>query len=147
VVAASFGWPEGKSAHSVWMETAAETGVPGVLALMLFFGVAAVRLWPVARARGNDMPLDKRMLAAGVITSIVGFAVSGQFVSVTGLEAPYYIVMIGVAMLRTPSLQAVQIVAPRIEVPAFGPDRPAVVQMGRSRLPLASRAGRQRARF
>ena len=31
VVAESLGWPRGKSAHSVWMQQAAETGVPGVL--------------------------------------------------------------------------------------------------------------------
>jgi putative inorganic carbon (HCO3(-)) transporter len=101
VVAASYGWSEGKSAHSVWMETGAEVGVPGVLALMLFFGGAAVRLWPIARARLTDTNRCEVAVASGVILSIVGFAVAGQFVSVPGLEAPYYVTMLGVAMLKS----------------------------------------------
>jgi hypothetical protein len=38
--------------------------------------------------------------AIGVILAVAGFVSSGQFVSVVGLEAPYYIVMIGAAVLR-----------------------------------------------
>jgi len=112
VVAASFGWPEGKSAHSVWMETAAEVGLPGVLALMLFFGGAVVRLWPTARARLTDTNRYEVALASGVILSIVGFVVAGQFVSVPGLEVPYYVTMLGAAMLkgRTPEAEAGAIV-------------------------------------
>ena len=101
VVAASYGWPEGKSAHSVWMETGAELGIPGTLFLMLFFGFTVVRLWPIARAPLTDANRYEVVLASGVILSITGFAVSGQFVSVPGLEVPYYITMLGAAMLKT----------------------------------------------
>jgi probable O-glycosylation ligase (exosortase A-associated) len=101
VVAASYGWPEGKSAHSVWMETAAEVGVPGVLALMMFFGFAVVRLWPIARQRLTEENRYEVALATGIILSIVGFAVAGQFVSAPALEPPYYIVMLGAAMLKS----------------------------------------------
>jgi putative inorganic carbon (HCO3(-)) transporter len=117
VIASNYGWPEGKSAHSVWMETAAEVGVPGVLFLMLFFSIAAIRLWPIARIRQTDANRYDVALAIGVVLSIVGFAVGGQFVSVPGLEVPYYITMVGVAMLKTRSREAaalarVPVVAP-----------------------------------
>ena len=98
--ASRFGWTDGKSAHSVWMETAAEVGAPGTLALVLFFWIAAVRLWPLARARITTDNRYQTAAAMGVLLSVVGFVVAGQFVSVVGLEAPYYIVMIGVAVLR-----------------------------------------------
>jgi O-antigen ligase len=107
IIASSYGWPPGKSAHSVWMETGAEVGVPGALFLMLFFGTAAVKLWPVARAPQTEANQYEVVLASGVILAIVGFAVSGQFVSVPGLEVPYYITMLGAAMLKTTTRQAV----------------------------------------
>jgi O-antigen ligase len=105
VIARSYGWPAGKSAHSVWMETAAEIGVPGALALVLFFVIAAVKLWPVARARLTEANRYEVILASGVIMSIVGFVVAGQFVSAPGLETPYFVVMLGAAMLKTTSLE------------------------------------------
>ena len=107
VIAASYGWAEGKSAHSVWMETAAETGIPGVLALMMFFGTAGIKLWPIARARLTEANRYQVALASGVILSIVGFSVSGQFVSVPGLEAPYYITMLAAAMLKNTTAEVV----------------------------------------
>jgi probable O-glycosylation ligase (exosortase A-associated) len=101
IVSASYGWPEGKSAHSVWMETAAENGIPGALLLLLFFTSAVVRLWPVARAPVTDANQYEVVLASGVILAIVGFVISGQFVSIPALEVPYYLTMLGAAMLKT----------------------------------------------
>jgi O-antigen ligase len=127
VVAADYGWPPGKSAHSVWMETAAEVGIPGVFALMMFFGWAAIRLWPIARAKVTDENRYEVALASGIVLSIVGFSTSGQFVSVPGLEVQYYIVMLGAAMLkskaRTPVQAAIPIDPPPPweYQPAFGP--------------------------
>ena len=40
------------------------------------------------------------MVASGIIMSLVGFAVAGQFVSLGGLEIPYYVAMIGVVLLK-----------------------------------------------
>ncbi|HUK35841.1 MAG TPA: O-antigen ligase family protein [Vicinamibacterales bacterium] len=108
VISASLGWTAGKQAHSTWMQTMAENGFPGVIALFLFFVIAMIKLWPIARAKVTDENRDHVILAAGIITSIVGFAVSGQFVSLAGLEIPYYVTMIGVFLLKqvapTPSL-------------------------------------------
>jgi O-antigen ligase len=100
-IASSFGWTAGKSAHSVWMETAAEVGIPGVTALLAFFGFALVRLWPIARQRQTEENRYEVALATGIILSIVGFGVAGQFVSAPALEPPYYIVMLGAAMLKS----------------------------------------------
>ncbi len=104
LIASRFGWSEGKSAHSVWMETAAEVGVPTTLALFLFFCLAAYRLWSLARAKVDDTNYLRVGAAIGVMLSVAGFVSSGQFVSVVGLEAPYYIVMIGAALLKNPVL-------------------------------------------
>jgi O-antigen ligase len=101
VVAASYGWPAGKSAHSVWMETAAETGLPGVFFLISFFAATMWRLWPLARMPMTDENRDDVALASGVILSLVGFAVAGQFVSATNPELAYYVAMVGIALLKT----------------------------------------------
>jgi O-antigen ligase len=100
VVAASLGYTAGKQAHSVWMQQLAETGFPGVLALLAFFGMSIVKLWPIARARLTDENRGQIAVASGLVMSIVGFAVAGQFVSLGGLEIPYYSAMIGVVLLR-----------------------------------------------
>jgi O-antigen ligase len=109
VVAESYGWPPGKSAHSVWMETAAEIGVPGVVALMTFFGLAGARLWPIAREPLTDTNRSEVGLAASVVLSIVGFAVAGQFVSVRGLEVPYFITLAGIPLLKNRDAAAVRV--------------------------------------
>ena len=104
LVADRFGWKIGKEAHSVWMQTAAELGVPGVMFLILFYGFAVKRLWPIARARDNTDPQEK-VFAVGLILSIVGFVVSAQFVSLQGLEVPFYITMISAIVLKSRSLR------------------------------------------
>jgi O-antigen ligase len=116
VIAKNFGWAEGKSAHSVWMESAAEIGLPGVSALLLFFLIAAVRMWPIARGRPAGTTADERALATGVVLTVAGFLVSGQFVSGQGLETPYYIVMVGAAMLKTTSRRGAPEIAPSATV-------------------------------
>ena len=49
LVAPTYGWPIGKEAHSLWMQLRAELGIPGLLFLVLFYGLTVVRLWPLAR--------------------------------------------------------------------------------------------------
>jgi len=100
VVAKSLGYTAGKQAHSVWMQQAAETGAPGVLALFCVFAISIVKLWPLARQRLTDQNRSEVAVASGLIMSMVGFAVAGQFVSLGGLEIPYYAAMIGVVLLK-----------------------------------------------
>ena len=100
VVAESLGYTPGKQAHSTWMQQVAETGFPGLLLLFMFFAVAVVKLWPITRAPLTDENRPRIALASGLIMSIVGFIVAGQFVSLSGLEIPYYVTMIGVVLLK-----------------------------------------------
>lgn len=131
-IAARYGWPPGKSAHSVWMESAAENGLPGALFLLLFFLIAALKLWPIARQRVTEENRFETALAAGGVLSIAGFIVTGQFVSAPSLEVPYYVVMTGIAMLRSRPQPAVAAVPARTGAPAPG-FRPVAV-----RRPLAA---------
>jgi O-antigen ligase len=124
VIAANYGWPEGKSAHSVWMESAAEEGIPGALFLLTFFVVAAIKLWPIARARPTPENRYQIAVASGVILSIVGFVVSGQFVSAPALEIPYYVTMLGIALLKTAKAERIR--APRFTWDAPAPQAPAI---------------------
>lgn len=120
LVASTFGWTAGKEAHSVWMQGAAELGFPGVLALMAVFALTIIKLWPLARVRGIDAESNERSaLATGVLVGTVGYVVSAQFVSLEGLETPYYIVMSGVGLLRSlPVRSAETVPAPARSVPA-----------------------------
>jgi O-antigen ligase len=97
LVVESYGWPKGKEAHSLWFQTAAELGVPGVTFLMLFYILAVTRPWRASRATGDPrIALVARMMAA----SIAGFAVSASFVTVEGFELPFYVVMVGACATR-----------------------------------------------
>ena len=65
-----------------------------------------MRLWPIARAKLDDENRDSIILASGVVLGIVGYMAAGQFVSVQGLEVPYYLVMLGAAMLKAQPVPA-----------------------------------------
>jgi O-antigen ligase len=87
-------------AHTTWLQTGAEIGIPGVLALLLFYVVCTIRLWPIARQR---WPVPDPWLHDGarmVIASLCGFLVSSQFVTMGGLEVPYYVVILGAGVLK-----------------------------------------------
>jgi O-antigen ligase len=99
-VAATFGWPPGKQAHSMWMQLLAENGYPGVGLLAMFYLCTIACLWKLARPRPRPKDQTANVLALGVILGIIGFAVSAQFVTIQGLETPYYIVMAAVVLVR-----------------------------------------------
>lgn len=99
-VAESYGFDPGRLAHSVWLQIGAELGVIGLALLVLFYGLCLVRMWPLAREKTDVPDPYYRHLARTVITSLIGFAVSAQFVSLDLLEQPYYITMIGAGLLK-----------------------------------------------
>ena len=103
-----YGWRPGKEAHTLWLQTGAELGFPGLLFLALFYGLCVTRLVPIVRARNRLDPFLGHM-AAMVIASLTGFALSVQFVSAEGLELPYYVALIAAGVLKLTSLKAADV--------------------------------------
>lgn len=100
VHAHEYGLNRGKEAHSLWLQIGAELGVPGLVFLGSFYAICAARLWPFARGRrpsANEWYTDTARM---VVSGLTGFAVSAQFVSLPGLESPYYIVLLGGGVLK-----------------------------------------------
>ena len=100
LVSSEFGWPEKKEAHTLWLKMGAELGVPGLVLLVLFYGVCVVRLWPVARAREPSVDPWFADSARMVVASLVGFFVCTQFNNLYGIEVPYYVALLGAATLK-----------------------------------------------
>jgi putative inorganic carbon (HCO3(-)) transporter len=117
LVAPQYGFPLGKLAHSAWMQTLAETGFPGLSFLALFYGSIIWRLWPIARGKGLGNNHQIALLASGIVMSCIGYVVSAQFVSLLGLELPYYVAVAGVLLINAP-LAATAIPVARVSVPA-----------------------------
>jgi O-antigen ligase len=92
LVVESYGWPPGKEAHSLWFETAAELGIPGVTFLILFYFRVITCTW---RAGRNSEVVWMPMLARMTLVSLTGFLVSASFVTVEGFEFPYYVALLG----------------------------------------------------
>jgi len=67
-----------------------------------------------------------------VVLAIIGFAVSGQFVSAPGLEVPYFVTLVGIGLLKgkgheqvEPTLQASSAAKVRASPPlSFPPATP-----------------------
>jgi probable O-glycosylation ligase (exosortase A-associated) len=117
MIASRYGFPPGKAAHSTWMQTGAELGIPALAALIGFFGFTVKRLWRFARDKEKMTDPWFRDAARMVIASIIGFVVSGQFVTLSLLETVYYVTLLGAGTLKVASLhypaqtQAVQPIA------------------------------------
>ncbi|HEX6210507.1 MAG TPA: O-antigen ligase family protein [Methylomirabilota bacterium] len=96
LVAPRFGWPMYKSAHSLWMQTGAEIGFPGLFFLLLFYALAVLTGF---RLRRSGDPWGQ---IAGLIclTGLCGFMVSAQFVSLEGLELPFHLVLVTAASAK-----------------------------------------------
>ena len=104
LIAHEYGWPPGKEAHSLWMQTGAEMGFPGLVLLLAFYGLGLVRLWPLARERVPTADPWISCLARAVIASLVGFMIAAQFVSLERLEVPYYVALLGAGILKVHGL-------------------------------------------
>jgi probable O-glycosylation ligase (exosortase A-associated) len=94
-----YGFRVGKEAHTLWLQIGAELGFPGMLLLILYYGVCSIRLLPIAWGKTAVPDLWLTYLARAVIASLCGFAVSGQFVSLKHLEPPYYVALVGAGIL------------------------------------------------
>jgi probable O-glycosylation ligase (exosortase A-associated) len=96
-------WPYGKAAHSVWFQTGAELGFPGLLCLLAFYGSCLISMWPLTRERENARNPWITHSARLVCASLIGFMVAAQFVSLMNFELPYYIVLLGASVLKLES--------------------------------------------
>jgi O-antigen ligase len=105
LVAHEYGYTPGKEAHTLWLSMGAEIGVMGLFFLASFYGVCMLRLWPLTRESQGDADPWLRDSARMVIASLAGFTVAAQFVSLAGLEAPYYVALLGAGTLKLSSLR------------------------------------------
>jgi putative inorganic carbon (hco3(-)) transporter len=105
LIADEFGWPAGKQGHSLWLQTGAELGIPGIALLVTFYALVLIGLGPLAFRRLPSTDPWATACACGVITALVGFIVSAQFVTVSALELPYYISLVGAGLLKVVSMQ------------------------------------------
>jgi O-antigen ligase len=114
LVAHEHGFTPRKSAHSTWMQTAAELGFPGLGLLASFYGLCITRLWSM---RLESFPVVDpwfHEVARMVCSALIGFVVAAQFVSLYGLEVPYYTCLIGAGALKLNStLRPLQASNPR----------------------------------
>jgi putative inorganic carbon (hco3(-)) transporter len=113
VTAPQYGLPLGMAAHTTWLQIGAELGYPGLLLLIGFYGICMWRLWTLTRnaptRQTQATPIDPwfQYGARMVIASLAGFFVAAQFVTVDGIELPYYITLFGAGLLKLSSLPAV----------------------------------------
>ena len=124
LTAPNYGWPLGKEAHSLWMQTGAELGFLGLGLLVSYYVLCIWRLYPLPRMKNEVDDEWHRYFARMTITSLIGFLIAAQFVSLESLEIPYYVCLIGIGTLKlasTPSKDSAWDVAP---LDTVVPDRP-----------------------
>jgi probable O-glycosylation ligase (exosortase A-associated) len=97
--AESFGWEPMKEAHSLWVQTATETGLPGIAMFLGFYLTTIWRSWLLLRRLRPEDPPWFGDAARMTIASLCGFGVAAQFVSLEALEIPYYVALLGAASL------------------------------------------------
>ena len=103
LIADQYGWPPGTAAHCLWLQTGAELGVPGLALLLTFYGACAIRLWPLARRHAEQSQFDDPWLhdaARMVLAALAAFVVAAQFLTIPGLETPYYVALLGASALK-----------------------------------------------
>lgn len=126
-----FGWPAGKEAHSLWVQTLVELGVPGFLMYVGFFVTVLVRCWYLLQKTLNDEDAWFADSARMTIASLIGFMVSAQFVSLEALEIPYYVALLGAGSLVVHNRTMGNRVAEQLSVPEFNSALPPMaVPMG-----------------
>jgi O-antigen ligase len=112
LVSDRFGWGKGKEAHSLWLQVAAEAGLPALAMLALFYSLPLWQLWAPLRALPNNTNATYQTIAGMVWAGLSGFVVAAFFVTVEGLEIPYYVVLVGSGALKLQSRQPAELLVP-----------------------------------
>jgi O-antigen ligase len=97
-----YGFP-GREGHGMWQQLAVEVGIPGVAAILAFYGVCAWRLWPLAAGKGRSCERDLRPFAQMAVVGIATWSTAQVFGSFYLVELPYYVALCGAATLRIAS--------------------------------------------
>ena len=95
----NYGWPPGKDGHTTWLQVGAENGIPGLLFLLGFYLLTIKQCWRLTRPR-FETTSEFADFGRMTIASLVGFMVSAQFVTVYGVELPYYVVLLGSSAIK-----------------------------------------------
>ena len=123
LIAHKYGWPPGKEGHSLWLQIGAEMGFPGVAFLLMFYLITMKRLLTMVRDKRDIFDPWLRNAGRMVIASLSGFLVAAQFVSLEGLEIPYYVTILGAGVLALAYKSAVSTVEKPMpggqEIPTF----------------------------
>jgi O-antigen ligase len=93
-IAHEYGFNRGKEAHSMWFQLGAELGIPGVSSLMLFYILAACLCIRLIRSPSYYVSDKVRNVARMVLPAIAGYSVAAQFITMEGVEIPYYLIML-----------------------------------------------------
>lgn len=112
---AGFKW---SVAHNSFLETGAELGFPGLVVFVAMLVVTGVALSKISR-RGRWAPwvsMREISLAQMLMASIVGFAVSGIFVSAEYFAYLYFLLALSVGLIKLVRMRAM----------AFPPARPQI---------------------
>jgi len=89
------------AAHSMWVQLGAELGIPGLLAFLGLFGHVGWGLWRISKRRSRwRTDRETSLIASALLTSLVGVAVAGSFLSNAYLAMVWVPIAIGVALIR-----------------------------------------------
>jgi O-antigen ligase len=130
LICVRYGYPPGKMAHTHWLAVGAEQGIIGFLCMIGFYGICMLRLWKLLRRKWYVPDPWLVHGARMVIASLVGFAVAAQFLTIYGIEIPYYVALIGIGILKLTPTQAragAETAADVASVPPVDEPRPAAM--------------------
>lgn len=99
-----YNWQRPQEVHNTWLQAGAELGLPAAMGLACYFFLTTLQLVPLARNR-LSADADKSECARMVVASLAGYAVSSQFITVYGVEPPYFVAMMGVGLLAVHSAE------------------------------------------
>ncbi|CAN5738208.1 hypothetical protein BH23GEM11_BH23GEM11_05330 [soil metagenome] len=89
------------AAHSMWVQVGAELGIPGFLAFVGMFGHVGWGLWGISKRRSRwRTDRESSLMASTLLTSLVGVAVAGSFLSNAYWSMVWAPLAMGVALMR-----------------------------------------------
>lgn len=97
--AKAFGHIKVNEAHSLWIQTATETGIPGILMYAGFYVVCLWNCFRLIRQIPERAPPWFGDSCRMTVAALCGFGVAAQFVSLEALEVPYYVALLGAGTL------------------------------------------------